>query len=115
MLDYVTGELLPGGLHNFSAPSKESAHLGMLALALFGNPYATAFIRAQSNTSSVVDAVVSIMERKMDTYEQFNATYPGFGGFMPWVFVNDSGIYPDGSSWANQVRVISAVVPQYLQ
>ena len=40
MLNYTSGGLLPGGLHNFSAPSKESIHLAMLALALYGNPYA---------------------------------------------------------------------------
>jgi hypothetical protein len=46
MLNYTSGTLLAGGLHNFSAPSKESLHLALLTLALDGNPFATIFVTA---------------------------------------------------------------------
>ena len=36
MLNYTSGTLLAGGLHNFSAPSKESLHLALLTLTRCG-------------------------------------------------------------------------------
>jgi len=35
-INYQTGELMPP-IHNFSAPSKESIHVALLALSLLGN------------------------------------------------------------------------------
>ena len=54
MLNYTSGGLLPGGLHNFSAPSKESIHLAMLALALYGNPYAVGQVTGCSHEHEVL-------------------------------------------------------------
>eukprot|EP00042_Codosiga_hollandica_P019315 m.59418 g.59418 ORF g.59418 m.59418 type:complete len:517 (-) comp49239_c0_seq4:61-1611(-) len=106
MLDYTTGELLPGGLHNFSAPSKECPHLTLLALALSGNPLATRFVMASANTTNVTQVVADILERKISTYERFNASHPGFGGFLPWVSVGDDGVKPIAPSWTSQVPAL---------
>ena len=46
---------------------------------------------------------VDILGRKISTYEKFNASFPGFGGFMPWVVIGSSGIVPDAPYWSNQV------------
>jgi hypothetical protein len=35
-INYQSGELMPP-IHNFSAPSKESVHVALLALSLLGN------------------------------------------------------------------------------
>jgi len=72
-LDYKTGELY-GEPHLFSAPSKESIHVGLLALAVSGNEKALKF-------AGGLDAALKVLELKINGYEQFNATYPGFGCF----------------------------------
>eukprot|EP01133_Synstelium_polycarpum_P011003 gene11003-12823_t len=100
-LNYTTGELADPA-HLFSAPSKESIQLGMLALGLQGlsaNGFnVTSFFHVPlsktPSSSSNIDNIVNTLTRKITTYETYNATYPGYGGFMPWVSVNDSGIYP---------------------
>ncbi|KAK5576401.1 hypothetical protein RB653_007544 [Dictyostelium firmibasis] len=119
-LNYTTGELAQP-LHEFSAPSKESIHLGMLALALnewvneeaenyrainFFHQNITRTNEEQNEIpysgNSNFDNVITILYRKINTYNQFNQRYPGFGGFHPWVSVNDSGLFLlDG--WTDQV------------
>lgn len=78
-LDVENGTLW-GQPHLFSAPSKESVHLGMLALAVSGNHLASIFVGGLSNA-------LDLLSRKMVGYQTFNATYPGYGCFMPWVSV----------------------------
>ena len=95
MLDYTSGDLAPGGLHNFSAPSKESLHIGMLTLCLSGDPNARLFVGAVNDTDStrggakarephssdpITDRALDILERKITTYETFAKELPGFGG-----------------------------------
>ncbi|KAM9972183.1 hypothetical protein ACTFIW_003540 [Dictyostelium discoideum] len=119
-LNYITGEL-DSPLHEFSAPSKESIHLGMLALALNEwvneepeNYKAINFFHQNITRTTIeqneipysgnsnFDNAITILYRKINTYHQFNQRFPGFGGFHPWVSVNDSGIFLlDG--WTNQV------------
>jgi hypothetical protein len=72
-LDYQTGGLY-GEPHLFSAPSKESIHVGLLALAVDGNDKALIF-------AGGMEGALKILETKINGYEQFNATYPGFGCF----------------------------------
>eukprot|EP01027_Heterolobosea_sp_BB2_P005234 GEZU01008021.1.p1 GENE.GEZU01008021.1~~GEZU01008021.1.p1 ORF type:complete len:336 (-),score=62.07 GEZU01008021.1:60-1019(-) len=114
-IDFETGELhVPP--HLFSAPSKESIHVGMLALAIQGNPYARTFVGSTINNKNhdfskytnlgvdpVTAAALQVLDNKMSSYERFNAQYPGFGGFFPWYAVNDSGIFLLDSNWIDQV------------
>lgn len=72
-IDYNTGELY-GEPHLFSAPSKESIHLGVLALAVRGDPQALLF-------AGGYDAAIKLLQTKMNGYLAFNATYPGYGCF----------------------------------
>lgn len=76
----VENGTLWGQPHLFSAPSKESVHLGMLALAVSGNTLATTFVGGLSNA-------LNLLALKMAGYQAFNATYPGYGCFFPWVSV----------------------------
>ena len=76
-LDYSTGNL-SGEPHLFSAPSKESIHISLLALAVSGNTHALEFVGG-------MDAALRLIDLKLDGYQAFNATYPAFGCFTPWV------------------------------
>ncbi|EFA78326.1 hypothetical protein PPL_08977 [Heterostelium album PN500] len=108
-LDYATGEL-HSPLHTFSAPSKESIHLGMMANALTGKTStgfdASIFFHQSvdnSSSSDPFDNVITTLTRKITTYENFNKQFPGYGGFMPWVSVNNTGIYPLPGYWSERV------------
>lgn len=78
-LDYKSGELY-GEPHLFSAPSKESIHVGVLALAVAGNQHALKF-------SGGIEKTLDVLELKINGYEQFNATFPGFGCFTVSRFI----------------------------
>lgn len=81
-LDVLSGDLLPGGLHSFTASSKESIHLGLLAKVLESAEF--------SDELYTIDEVFKIIELKTKTLESFNKKYPAFGGYLPWVFLNGS-------------------------
>ncbi|GAM25781.1 hypothetical protein SAMD00019534_089560, partial [Acytostelium subglobosum LB1] len=104
-LDPVTG--------NFTRPrwytvgSKESIQLAMLALALNGvtsegyDPLdyfhypidLTPEERTYINTGdSRLDNVLGTLYRKIATLEKFNKELPGYGGYIPWIGVVDSGL-----------------------
>ncbi|GAM25332.1 hypothetical protein SAMD00019534_085070 [Acytostelium subglobosum LB1] len=107
-LDPVTGNTTSP--RRYTAASKESLHLSMLALALNG-PTAegydpldyfhypinlTATERKLIHTGdNRVDNVLVTAYRKMDTLERFNAQQPGYGGYVPWSGVNDNGLDND--------------------
>jgi hypothetical protein len=104
-LNYSTGE--PAApLHYWTAASKESIHMMMLARALEGNEYARIFVSPDDQTDSVVvDRVLTILERKVTTLEDWNDNYPGFGGYLPWVANYPSGVVPM-PAWTNSVPAL---------
>eukprot|EP01102_Stenamoeba_stenopodia_P001672 TRINITY_DN11510_c0_g1_i1.p1 TRINITY_DN11510_c0_g1~~TRINITY_DN11510_c0_g1_i1.p1 ORF type:complete len:553 (+),score=122.93 TRINITY_DN11510_c0_g1_i1:63-1661(+) len=104
-IDYLSGEAI-SPLHTFSAPSKESIHVSLLALALTGNERAMRFIAASSTPgSNATEIALKLLATKMDSYELWNKTYPGYAGFLPWYQLNETGIYPvDG--WQNKVPAL---------
>jgi hypothetical protein len=75
------------------------------------------------NKLRICVVAVELLTKKISTYEQFNTrymsallmlqsvtiilplppSYPGFGGFMPWVVIGQSGVVPDAPYWSNQV------------
>jgi hypothetical protein len=81
----------------------------MLTLALAGNRRARIFFHSSSCPSSqsyadcmlkfnwvnTKNEIIKILKRKIATYNNFNEKYPGFGGQIPWVLVNDTGFVPD--------------------
>lgn len=85
LLDQTTGLPPAGetGLHNFSAASKESLHVMLLAQALAGNQDAARVISPQKPWAAP-EAAFKVMEQKLHTYLEFNRTFPGFGGYLPW-------------------------------
>jgi len=102
-LNYTTGELGQGLLHYWSAASKESIHLMMLAKALQGNTKALRFICNNcTSTDDSLQYTLQIITNKITSYENWNTNFPGFGGFLPWFDVTDEGCVPN-SGWTNQV------------
>lgn len=98
-LNYTTG-LLASVPHPFSAPSKEGFHLGVLARAL--DP--TSLVGA-AFVGGNVSAAVDVLTRKVATYRAWNQTFPGFGGFLPWVNVTATNLtLLDG--WTNRVPAL---------
>lgn len=92
-LNYKDGSLY-GEPHLFSAPSKESIHLGVLALAIEGNENALIF-------TGGFQAAIDVLALKMRGYMAFNATYPGYGCFHPWVdFDLEKGTFNPIESWS---------------
>lgn len=91
-LNYGTGELY-GEPHLFSAPSKESIHIAILALAVYGNELALKFTGGKEET-------LRVLKLKMDGYMQFNETFPGYGCFTPWVGFNSNGTFAPLDSWS---------------
>jgi hypothetical protein len=98
LLDPITGVHNVDGLHTFSAASKESLHMMLLAHVVQGNPSAAKWILAAHGGGSDVETArtlaISILNTKWATYSTFNQTYPGFGGFLPW-YVDWSIIGPE--------------------
>lgn len=74
------------------------------AHAIAGDPYAARFVYPQ-NTADAGQIAVAIMALKLNTYLAFNTTYPGYGGFLPWFFSNESGIQPS-PDWVNRVPAL---------
>jgi len=99
-IDYTTGGLADP-LHYWSAPSKESIHLMLLAQALEGNDYAQIFVSPQ-NSSNAPAVALDLLTRKMNSYEKWNANYPGFGGYLPWIFIQPTGVTP-ANGWEDKV------------
>jgi hypothetical protein len=67
VFDFDSGEL-SGPAWTFSAASKESLHMPLLALAVAGNPFASILYSPT--------VAVAILTSKIAALEQFNATYP---------------------------------------
>lgn len=108
VLEYATGS--PLAMHDFSAPSKESAMLMLMAQALTGeSPLAERFFATDAGSaapSAVRAHVLSLLDRKLAALEAFESAYPAFGGHLPW-FTHDASrthIVPN-PDWSNPYRV----------
>ncbi|XWW98398.1 hypothetical protein V2A60_006398 [Cordyceps javanica] len=98
-LDWVTGERTKK--HPFSAASKEALQIMVYAHAISGSSKAARFL-SPDDPKKAPKIAASIMERKLKSYLQFNATYPGFGGFLPWMTTSSQNIEPTWD-WVNRV------------
>ncbi|KAF8960660.1 putative GPI anchored protein [Flammula alnicola] len=89
LIDPVTGLHDVDGLHTFSAASKESLHMMLLAHVIQGTPGA-----------------VRDFQQKWATYSTFNQTYPGFGGFLPWFAHSGATPLAPTWDWVNRVPAL---------
>jgi hypothetical protein len=69
--------------------------------AVAGSPEAARFLSPE-NTADAPKIATSIMQKKLQTYLRFNETYPGFGGFLPWITADTQDITPR-PDWVNRV------------
>ncbi len=69
--------------------------------ALAGSQEAAQFLSPNDFTQAPSIAY-EIMVLKLQTYLQFNETYPGFGGFLPWYTGDEMDIVPTWD-WVNRV------------
>jgi hypothetical protein len=102
LLDEATG--LATAKHPFSAASKESLQFMVYTHALAGSPQAARFLSPQA-PSQAPDIAFDILSLKLKTYLQFNDTYPGFGGFLPWYTSDTIEISPTWD-WVNRVPAL---------
>jgi len=98
-IDYQTGKI-SGDVHIFSASSKESIHVSILAKIVQGDSLAQILISNDSQTA--LNTAIELLTNKITSYEKFNAEYPGYGGFLPWFNVTDQGMDPT-PGWYDQV------------
>lgn len=76
----------------------------LYAHAIAGNQQAATFVYPQ-NRLDAPQWAAAILNTKLQTYLNFNATYPGFGGFLPWFLANETNIRPT-SDWVNRVPAL---------
>ncbi|PHH66470.1 hypothetical protein CDD81_6945 [Ophiocordyceps australis] len=101
-LNWTTGERT--NKHPFSAASKEALQMMLYARAIDGSQEAARFL-TPDNLASAPELAASILDDKLKTYIRFNATYPGFGGFLPWVTTDKYDIEP-AWDWVNRVPAL---------
>jgi hypothetical protein len=79
----------------------QSLQVMLYAHAIAGSPQAARFL-TPAHPDSAADFAVSILERKLQSYLQFNESYPGFGGFLPWFTSSTQTLSPTWD-WNNRV------------
>lgn len=106
LLNFTTGLELPNraGLHNFSAASKEALHVMVLAHGLAAHPAAARFL-SPAAVEQTPDIAFALMKQKLETYLAFNASYPGFGGYLPWYNNTFADIEPT-NDWVDRVPAL---------
>jgi hypothetical protein len=72
--------------------------------ALVGSRDAAQFL-SPNDPSQAPDIAFNIMKLKLKTYLRFNATNPGFGGFLPWYTGDSMDITPTWD-WVNRVPAL---------
>ncbi|KAG5977248.1 hypothetical protein E4U55_006949 [Claviceps digitariae] len=101
-LDWITGDRTKK--HPFSAASKEAIQIMLYAHAISGSKEAARFLTPYDLTEAPKLAA-SVMKTKLQTYLRFNQTYPGFGGFLPWITTNEHDLSPTWD-WNNRVPAL---------
>ncbi|KXN83534.1 hypothetical protein AN958_01243 [Leucoagaricus sp. SymC.cos] len=112
LLDMTTGLYRVEGLHTFSAASKESLHFMILAHVIEGKPGAVRWILSglgdddAGDTEKARTVALAILQKKWESYNQFNKTFPGFGGFLPWFAHSEFTPLIPTWDWNNRVPAL---------
>jgi hypothetical protein len=104
LIDPITGRNNISEKHVFSAASKEAIQIMIYAKALAGDEYAGRFVSPNDHTQGAEKAA-DIMRTKLTTYQRFNATFPGYGGLLPWFYSNETDIRPS-ADWVNRIPAL---------
>ncbi|HEU5057962.1 MAG TPA: hypothetical protein VFU21_15630 [Kofleriaceae bacterium] len=101
-IDQRSGELR-GAPRNWSAASKESLHIVLLAKAVAGDPTARALLTPDpGDPDQAVGRALDVLGKKIATYRRFHQKSPGFGGFLPWFKVAGGELVPM-KGWTDRV------------
>jgi hypothetical protein len=104
LIDPLTGRNNVSEKHVFSAASKEAIQIMIYAKALAGDEYAGRFVSPNDHYQGAEKAA-GIMRTKLATYQRFNATFPGYGGLLPWFYSNETDIRPS-ADWVNRIPAL---------
>lgn len=104
ILNQTTGIANISERHPFSAASKESLHVMILAHAIAGDPRAMTLL-SPNEPAAAPSLAAEILGNKLQSYITFNQSYPGFGGFLPWFLANGTELQPT-SDWVNRVPAL---------
>ncbi len=97
-LDEKTGQIKD--VRFWSAPSKESLDIGLCIKALEGDKKA-ALVVSKDNPCMAKQVAADILKKKMDSYMDFHKKNPGYGGFLPWIYIKDE-VTPAGD-WVGAI------------
>lgn len=78
----------PGGGAGYTAASKESLHISMLALVVASEPLAWHWIAGAQDEAAGKHMARARLASIIGCYERMRERFPGCGGFIPWVGVN---------------------------
>ncbi|KAG6000269.1 hypothetical protein E4U21_005630 [Claviceps maximensis] len=101
-LDWITGDRTKK--HPFSAASKEAIQIMLYTHAIAGSKKAARFLTPHDLPRAARFAA-AVMKTKLQTYLRFNQTYPGYGGFLPWITTNEPDLSPTWD-WNNRVPAL---------
>ena len=76
----------------------------VLTHALNGDRYAARFL-SPTDLSEAPELAFGVMSTKLQSYLQFNQTFPGYGGYLPWFLQGGSELTPT-DDWANRVPAL---------
>jgi uncharacterized protein YggL (DUF469 family) len=91
--------------HNFTAASKESLHLSLMA-QYFANSTRAQTLFNNSVSGSTYQKVLNLLDRKLSAFEIFNNRWPGFGGFLPWIYNDGIGAIRPTDDWQHAVPAL---------
>ena len=103
ILNQTTGLANISERHDFSAASKEALQIMLYAHAIAGNPLAARFVYPY--TGGAAEWAVAMLSNKLKAYLAFNETFPGYGGFIPWFYANETNMRPT-TDWENRVPAL---------
>ena len=100
-INYQTGQL-EGIQRVWTAASKESLHVTILARAIAGDKKAQLMV-SPDNPALAKDKALEILGKKLKSLKQFHNDYPGYAGFLPWVVIKNGRVqpaeYPSKAEW----------------
>ncbi|KDQ24590.1 hypothetical protein PLEOSDRAFT_1078667 [Pleurotus ostreatus PC15] len=90
--------------HPFSAASKEALQVMVYTHAIAGDKRAARFL-SPLVPELAPQIALDVLSKKLASCQEFNSTFPGFGGFLPWFTHGDVPLQPTWD-WVNRVPAL---------
>jgi hypothetical protein len=94
----------PAQRRDWTAASKECLDLGVQVKILNGNKYGIQ-LTGQSSADAARREAINILKEKINAYEDYSRSFPGFGGFLPWITIRNGRIQPT-SDWSDRLPAL---------